>query len=459
MSRTLCILSALFATVLIPVQAFADGGTDNDSSPYSKFGIGMLSRKGSAFQHSMGGVGTATRDNRHINTLNPAAVTARDSLAFMGDFGVAQKNTYASQGSSKSVYNTFNINNFVMSFPIWRSSAFMVGIAPFSSVGYDIVQRVKEPGLIGVTGNITDTYTGDGSIYNLYVGAGVTFWKRLSLGAQLDYYFGNLTKDYYRTFESSSYRTLYSGSNMYIRGIGGKLGIQYEETIAKQNKITLGATYRFKTNLYAENEFVNHAVQSELIDTLACLTSDKAFDIADGTNTSKKKYSQSVDFAGNKVNIPWEASVGISYKWRDVFRVEADYTISDWTGSNMDKVIGLRTGSFAPSVLHSGNLGFEYTPNRSDIRYFFKRCTYRVGAYYTQENYMVSGYPISTAGVTLGMSVPVFRWLNNISFAIDFGQRGALFTPSGSGLITERFVNFSVSMNIFDIWFVKPRYE
>lgn len=445
MNRRAKLLILLFA-VLVPLHVYADG-TDNDLSPYSKFGIGMPARKGSAFNQAMGGIGIATRDNRHINTLNPASVTARDTLAFMADFGVSQKNTYARQNDIKSAYNTFNISDMAMSFPIWRSSAFMIGISPFSSVGYDISQSLDDKQVIGQTGNVTDTYSGNGSIYNIYVGAGVTFWKRLSLGAQFDYYFGNITKTYYRTFSSSAYRTLYSGSDMYLKSYGGKVGIQYEETIAKRDKITLGATYRFKSRIIGDNEFLNYAVQSEVIDTLTFITNDK----------SSKNYGPSVDLS--PVNIPWEASVGLSYKYKDVFRIEADYTISDWTKSGMSDVFGLRTEKFASSVHHSGSLGFEYTPNRSDIRYYMRRVTYRGGLYYNEENYTVSGCPISSAGVTVGMSLPVFRWLNNITLAVDVGHRGNFHSPSSTSLIRETYVNFSVSMNIFDIWFVKPKYE
>ena len=61
----------------------------------------------------MGGVGIATRNNRYINYLNPAAVTARDSLSFMADFGLQQSNNIYKQGDIKSAHNTFNIYDFV----------------------------------------------------------------------------------------------------------------------------------------------------------------------------------------------------------------------------------------------------------------------------------------------------------------------------------------------------------
>ena len=168
------LLSVFF---IMGICAYAQDGTYGAYSPYSIYGIGDISREGTAFNKSMGGVGVATRNRRFINYLNPAAVTARDSLSFMADFGLTQNNKVFSQGKIKSAHNTFNIYDFVMSFPIYRSSAFMVGITPFSDVGYDFSSIEKDPEIIGNTGNISYDSYGTGSVYQLFAGAGVTLWS------------------------------------------------------------------------------------------------------------------------------------------------------------------------------------------------------------------------------------------------------------------------------------------
>jgi len=63
-------------------------GTYSGFSPYSVFGVGNLHQSGTAWNRGMGGVGIAARSNRYVNVLNPAAVTARDSLSFMSDLGL-----------------------------------------------------------------------------------------------------------------------------------------------------------------------------------------------------------------------------------------------------------------------------------------------------------------------------------------------------------------------------------
>lgn len=435
------ILLPLLAAVLsLPV--FADGGTNVDYSPYSKFGIGVLSNPGTAYTRSMGGVGVATRDNRYLNVMNPAAVTARDTLAFMADFSLTQNNSYYRQGDISSVNNTFNIKNLSMSFPIWKSSAFMVGFAPFSSVAYEVTSQEKNPEVIGHTGNITDAFNGTGSLYQLYVGAGVTFWKRLSLGAQFTYYFGNLEKASTRSFSSSSYRSIYSGTQMSLHGFNGKFGLQYEQPIGKKDKLILGATFRMPTQLrgvdkdavhpYGKIEMMQTAIQSDVVDTLV------------------RNY-----IGLENVRIAQELGFGLSYRHSDKWSAEINYSYADWQNSGMDKVTGFKSEGFSANRSSSFNAGFEIIPNRSDIRYYMRRCSYRVGGYYNVEYYRYKSQPIMSYGITLGISCPVFRWYNAITFGVDIGQRGSL----ENNMLRERYVGFNASLNVFDIWFRKPMYE
>ena len=234
------LLLAIF--FVIGVCAWAQDGTYGAYSPYSIFGIGDLSKQGTAFSKSMGNVGIATRNKRFINIVNPAAVTARDSLSFMADFGLIQKNTIYAQGKLRSANNTFNVYDFVMSFPIWKSSAFMVGITPFSDVGYNFSKIEDDENIIGNTGNITYDSYGIGSVYQVFAAAGVTFWKSLSVGAELIYYFGNIDKVTNMNYSDASYKSINSGSDLSIGGVTGKFGLQYEQKFSKNLSVVLGAT-------------------------------------------------------------------------------------------------------------------------------------------------------------------------------------------------------------------------
>ena len=190
--------------LIIGVCSYAQSGAYGAYSPYSIYGIGEISKQGTAYNKSMGGVGIASRNKRFINYLNPAAVTARDTLSFMADFGLSEKNTAFAQDGVRSAKNTFNMYNFVMSFPIYKSSAFMVGITPFSDVGYDFSSIEKRDEIIGNTGNITYDSYGTGSVYQIFASAGATFWKRFSVGAEVLFLFGNIDKVTNMNFSDNS---------------------------------------------------------------------------------------------------------------------------------------------------------------------------------------------------------------------------------------------------------------
>ena len=84
-----------------------------------------------------------------------------------------------------------------------------------------------------------------------------------------------------------------------------------------------------------------------------------------------------------------------------------------------------------------------------------KRVTYRAGAYWDQASCKLDGKAINAVGITLGATLPVFRWSNGLTLGVDFGQRGALT----GNMVRERYVNFNIGINIFDIWFLKPMYN
>ena len=435
------VLFVFFMTIC--VLSFAQDGTYGAYSPYSIYGVGDISKEGTAYNKSMGGVGIATRNRRFINYLNPAAVTARDSLAFMADFGISEKNTLYRQGDMKSAKNTFNIYDFILSFPIWRSSAFMVGITPFSYFGYDFSRVETDKNIIGNTGNITYSSYGKGSVYQAFIGAGATFWKRLSVGAEMIYYFGNIDKVTNMDYTNSSYRSVNSGHDLTVRGVTGKFGLQYEQRLGGNVSMIVGATYRMKTNVKGYSTSYRFANQSSVSDTL----------------------SYRVDtLAQNNIGFGDELGVGLSIKGGEQWSVEFNYLRSDWTKSGFESVGGFSSVSsrpntqnavFSSTVSQSFRVGFELVPNRNDIRYYLKRCSYRAGFYYDKSYYKLNGENVNNMGITIGVTLPVFRWYNGISIGVDFGQRAS----TRNNMIREQYVMFNLGFNIHDIWFQKTQYH
>lgn len=440
MSRKITVDLLIAAALIVSFGVTANGQAYGSYAPYTVYGVGDIPVPGSAYNRSMGGVGIAGRNNRFINSLNPAAVTARDSLAFMIDCSVYMDNKIFSQNGMKSASNTFNINDCIITFPIYKSSAMMIGIAPYSDTGFGYGYYINDPNIIAHTGNITYTASGKGSIYQIFAAAGVTFWKRLSVGAEGIYHFGKIEKTYYETFSNASFNGANNGYNINLSGWSGKVGLQYEQPIGTKVVIGVGATYKAATKLNGNIEGFRFSTGTASSDTL--------------------KYN---NFVPKDLCLASEKGIGLSFKYADKLMVEVDYTRSDWKGSGLDRTEGLTGNSittstssvFRSALSQSVRLGMEYIPNRNDIRYYLKKVAYRAGAYYKSEYFTIDGHEINAYGITLGATFPVFRWYNGITVAVDLGQRGSV----KNNLVRETYANFSVGFNLFDIWFQKPRYE
>ncbi len=436
-SRFFRYIGVVAAAILLSIPLWAQSGATNGFTPYSVYGIGELNTPGSAFNMTQGGVGIATRDKRFVNYLNPASVTARDSLSFMADFGMANRNSFFRQGDIRSVNNLFNLTDFVISFPIYRSSAMMLGIKPFSSTGYKFTASETDPATIGSLGNITTTSSGNGGVYELFVGGAVTFWKRLSIGGEYIFYLGNIDKDVSIDYESSLLRDLSSGYSLKLRGHTGKIGVQYDQPLSKTTTMTFGATYRFRTRMRGYVDDYSYASISSLTDTLR---------------------NDVIALKDKKLRFADEWGVGVSVRGADRWSAEVNYTQSDWRSSGFDSVDGFAcngAGNFSSGIQRTVSAGFSLTPNRNDIRYFLRRCTYRAGAYFNQSYYAWSAQQVNGFGVTFGVTIPVFRGYNGITLGMDIGNRGKL----ADNHIRETYFGFNIGFNIFDIWFQKHQYE
>ena len=416
---------------------FAQDGTYSGYSPYSVYGIGELSAGGTATTRMMGGAGIGMRNRRILNLLNPAAVTARDSLSFMADFSMSATNTLYQQDGFTSAHNTFNINSLALSFPIWRSSAMLVGLTPVSNMGYHFSTTVTDPALVGRVGNVEYTSSGSGSVYQLIIAGGATFWNRLSVGAEFQYYFGNLSKATTLTFEETSQRDIDNGFNLSLHSPSLKLGVQYEAALPDNLFLTAGATWRMKAPLRGYLDDYQIATVSSVSDTLRFQT----------------------DTLARSVSLPQELGFGLSLRKGDRWAANLDFTLADWTASGFDAQRGFANKGalpFAASVSRSIRGGFEFTPNRYDARYYLRRVTYRGGAYYNQAYYRVGGHRIDEYGLTFGLTLPINnRLYNGVSLGLELGRRGSM----ADGLVRETYVNFHIGFNIHDIWFRKYRYE
>ena len=424
-NRLLALAVVLFSAGSLWAQT---EGTYVGFSPYSVFGVGNLHQAGSTWNRGMGGVGIAARNNRFVNVLNPASVTARDTLSFMADVSLGGRLSLFKEGDKQAYNAVFVPENLAISFPMWRNTAFMVGIRPVSDVGYSISYRELDPRAV----QRQFTSTGNGGTYNVFAAAAITLWDRLSVGLQGNYVFGNINKKSTLSSSDESYLPMTQGDSLQINNLSAKIGLQYQQPLAPGSYLTVGATYQISTGMWG------HSIHYRSL----------------GSYDRKRS---AAELKGKGLKMGDELGVGVNYRFEDKFMVEVDYTRSNWKNSHLDQVSGFSNVGdvvFAPGVGQSVRIGGEFTPNRNDIRYFLRRCTYRAGAYFEQSYYTVDGAHVNSVGITLGMTLPVFRWYNGLSVGLEAGRRGL-----ATSQVKENYFGFSLGFNIFDIWFQKRAYQ
>jgi hypothetical protein len=439
MKKTMKKFFILIAVLTVTLPAAAQEAFSS-YSPYSMFGLGQLESVGDQNTAAMGGIGVGLRDPNLINLLNPAAVTARDADAFMLDFGLKQSNMIFAGADAKgnlarSAKNLFNIDHIVATFPIYKHSAFRVGVMPFSNTGYAFMYHEDKDPVIASLGDVQYFRAGQGGINQLFAGAGVTLFDRLSLGADGIFYIGTIKRNSSTYFTTNTFqRTASRNWTTVLRGLSAKAGIQYEQPLGETMSLTVGATYRLGSEVKGEFHDLAYASGGNYADT---------------TINVKKQVAYS---------IPQEMAAGFTLRKSGVWMFGFDYTRQDWTGSVFDPTPGV---NFSPGLAESFNAGFEIIPNRYDVRYYLRTVTYRIGAYHKNQYIMLDGKPVTTNGITLGFALPVYNRRTSVSVAVDLGQTSLAGAASltSPGNIRERYVKISLGLNLLDIWFQKVLYN
>jgi hypothetical protein len=196
-------------------------------SPYSHYGLGDIFSNSSTRSFGMGRVGIGAYDHAGINRLNPASYDDMRLTTF--DFNGFV--TYSSQKSdvNQQGLSTSGFHNVQLGFSNRKGFGIVAGIAPYSSLGYDV--RVRDSILADTMEAFTARYSADGGLNQLYVGFGVRFLRRVQAGINLAYAFGTNTYTRESDFDDNTITTGTTEKVTTLKGFSPQFGVQYGDTI------------------------------------------------------------------------------------------------------------------------------------------------------------------------------------------------------------------------------------
>lgn len=418
--------------VLLPALLFAQFN-NNTTSPFSRFGLGDLQPYNFGRSTAMGGATIGSRNAQQINVANPASYTSGDSLAFLFEFGLSGKFSSYKNDIGKFDTDDVNFRYFALSFPITRWMGTSLGLTPYSDVGYDLL--VNED--IDNTGAVRYRYYGDGSLSRAYWGLAVKPFKNISIGYNFYYFFGNLSRNAYVHFPD--YGDLYvieKIEEIRMRDFGYNLGLQVTLPMKKQQSLTLGVTVENKPKFTAFNSDI----------------SLKRLYISTGGSTGYTDVDtiSYVNEVKDIIQLPLNVGVGLSYVKKNVLEVNADYCYQGWAKA---RFFGDTNPLLTNRELFSA--GAEWIPEKYSIKSYWKKVAYRAGMRYEGSYLTINNQQIKDVGISFGVGLPVYRSNSTVNLSAEIGKRGS----TKNNLIRENYAKFNLSVNLYDLWFIKRQFD
>lgn len=403
---------AVLALCLSCPPAKAQSGVN---SPYSRYGLGLLSDQSTGLTRSMGGIGTGFRRANTMNLKNPASYSTVDTLTFIADLGFSIQNGNYSENGVRINARNASISHMAMQFRVQPKIGMTVAIKPFSNIGYNFsstsLVRRDEDGEI----TATNSYTGAGGLRQFMAGLGWRPTEWLSIGVNASLLTGDITHTVSNKYSSSSVqsrvKTYTADMAAFVLDYGAQTTVPLGE-----NKLVLGLEYTPAQKLSCDT-YVSDVHSS-------------------GDTTS----------IANAFRFPDIMSAGFTYQWKKGV-IGADVSYQTWSKARffaqdygMDRL--------------SAAAGFMYCPDESS-KSFFKHSSYQGGINVSQPYFKIgdkSG-PMQF-GVSAGLSFPVNTAFDSMSYLHISGEYVRV-QPMSKGMITENYLKINVGVTFMERWFMK----
>ena len=417
-----------------------------ESSPYSRFGLGYIPQDAMSATRAMGSLSAGYSSAFHINHANPA------SYADLGitTFEVGANADAVSIRTKDSIYNGLNgtVSHLALGIPLIRGKWGMsFGLLPYSFVNYSFANTQVDT---------SQVYTGKGSLYQAYLGTAYKI-KDFSIGVNAGYVFGSI--DYTRGYVFTDSIQAYNIQNLSTTRVYGfiyNVGLQYrhrimhkttQNTLKSDVFLTIGAQGTTNVNLSTRVSSMWQRYTGNSPEIVV----DTPLNYAD---------------KNGKIRMPYNYSVGFTVGNENWWLVGADFKYTGWSQFR-NYQSALPTGdNWSYGDSWRASVGFGIVPDYDSRKNYFSRVQYKIGGYYEQnelEYHATPGGPgtyLTDYGATVGLSLPVvisglYREAAHFHFAADIGT----YTPGVKDLITTTYYRFNFGFTLSNVWFVKRKFD
>ena len=398
------------------------------TSPYSRFGIGDIINRSTGRGQAMGGLSCGLRSPTTLNLLNPASLSAIDTVSFVFEMAGFDRVTQLATTDLQKTVNNMGISYLAMGFPVakwWKAS---MGVLPLSNVGYSMTATETNP----VMGNVQYNFQGSGGISQFFISSAISPIPYVSLGATFSYVFGPINHSRSLVIPADSlYFSTKSVQTAVVGDLNFSYGAQVNIPIKKDYFLTFGGTFQGTSSLKAESRTTLISYGTGLTDTLL--------------------YEVNPD---NSVILPMGWASGFTFGKKNKFTAGFDYRTQNWSES---RFLGTRD-----SMANSRDfiVGLEYIPNAFSLTKYLQRVRYRAGVRYSESYLQLRGSQLTDIGITFGAGFPILDrtrqgLASTFNVIVEVGKRGTV----DNNLIRETFGSLTLQLSMHDYWFGKRKYD
>ncbi len=419
--------------------------------PFSQYGIGLSDMPyNMPSAYSLGGAVQSRAERNVINPFNPASYAAVENESFVFDIGINIQSCVLRNDANSLTDADGNLAYLTVAFPItrwWKTSA---GLLPYSTVNYESVHTQYD---INTLSDVKTIYAGNGGVSQLYWGNGFNIGQRLSVGFNINYLYGSITRAITYDFQGNDSTYCVNSrrqKNTLVNNLLVDVGIQYIQPLGSQYTLHLGATARLPRNMKVKDQslaytFHKYASMEYMFDTVFPLPGDP-------------------DTYQSDLQQPFAIGAGIGLERNSKWEVDVDGYYSPVSGMKYIEdpeynLFGASSLRYTPNWRAA--LGAEWKGDPASGSYW-GRIGITAGVYYNHGRLALA--PVASSGSSettlinevgcgLGFRLPMRKGRSVMMFSLGYSSLGT------TDLLRRDVFTVGLSIGSCEHWFAKRKYN
>ncbi|HON18735.1 MAG TPA: hypothetical protein PK990_06150, partial [Salinivirgaceae bacterium] len=210
-----------------------------------------------------------------------------------------------------------------------------------------------------------------------------------------------------------------------------KIGLQYHIKQNENSRYSIGLVASPQTKIQGKRNSIKGTTRGSNLWS----TDDNIFiDIIEADTNKTIQYDK-----------PFSITLGAGKTVFNKHSLGFEYHFENWQATNYQNI----------KNAHRLSAGMSVIPQWNSATRYFKRTTYKFGAFFETTNLRVNNTDINLFGFASGITMPIRRGIYALDIDMQMGQLGT----NSNNQIKDYYARLSFKLRFSEIWFYKPKYD